>query len=339
MKETPEMMRHIRRTGEYIQVNDTSASHEKKCIWCPRMAAGEWGSLVERFLRVNEERKSGFEENFREFMLKDLAEPYEPNESQVLELKTSGDYIIEPPASQTFQWVNEKMRFMTVDVQALTPKFWYSIEAWAQSGESRRIECGSLMTWEQVEEKAEEFGFTGTKSIQVSVDAGHEPDEVWGRCAKNRWLALRGDDALSYRHPSKVKGAKDKYKPFSPQIRRSVGMGTKEQGLSYAAEFLWSNLAIKNILFRLKTGQGLYYGVPANYPEYYAQHMDSEYRRSEYKDTTAKTVYRWVVRGRRPNHLWDCSAMNLVCAFMANLIPVDFGTVKEEINSESMETI
>lgn len=332
--ESTEILRHIAKTFDYMQVEEPTVSGEKVCFWCPRMVAGEWATLVEKFLKVNNERKMGFEENFKEFMIKDLAEFWVAGGSEAIEVNASGDYDLASPR-EAFQWEKEAFRFMQVDCQALSPRYWYHVGAWSRDGESRRVDVGFAETQEQIEAIALSHGLTGPKSINVAVDCGFESETQWAWCARNKWVALRGDDAISYAHHIHVvKNGKPMTKTvmkfYSPKIMRQCGMGKSEQGVLKAAEFLWSNISIKNILSRLKAGTSLYYGIARNIPPYYLEHMDSEYRKTDYKENSNKTKYIWLRRGKRPNHLWDCSCMDLVQAFMAGVIPVAYAEAKTD---------
>lgn len=329
--ETPETMLHLRETGHYIAMNPM-ASKERVGFWVPRMAAGEWAMIVERFLKVNQERKMGFEDNFREFVLKDLAERWIVGGSEVTEMTATEDYdIADPP--EAFIWDKEYARFMLADHQALSPRYWFLVQAWSQAGESRIVEVGHCETEEELEDVAKRHELVGNKSVQVAIDAGYDADHIWSLCAKNKWYAFRGDDVSGYRHARPGKKAVIKF--FSPKIIRRVGVGGKERYSVSCIEFMWSNLSIKNFLSRLLTGKGtLYYGIPRNIDPAFKLHMDSEYKKAEQKGS--KKVHRWVQRGKRPNHWWDCCCESLVCAFMAGLIPVGL-TAAEEVDDEKIE--
>jgi hypothetical protein len=206
----------------------------------------------------------------------------------------------------------------------LAPFYWFVVRAWTINGESRLVDCGFCNSKSDIEAIAEKHGLVGIKSVQVGVDAGFEADDVWSWCARNKWYAFRGDDAVSYRHTKP--GHKPVLKYFSPKIKRQVGMGTKEQGVAYCFEYLWSNLSVKSFLTRLKAGNGLPYEVPRNIPDYWRQHMDAEYKQQDKK--TKK--WRFVPKGKRPNHIFDCENMNVVSAMMANLIPIAWIAAEDE---------
>lgn len=323
-RETPEIMRKLRESGHYVPMNPM-ASKEKVGFWVPRMAAGEWAALVEKFLKCVQEMRMGDDSNLREFMLKDLAEKWIIGGSEVAEVRASSDYYLaEPP--EAFQWDKEFARFMSVDRQALAPSFWYLVQAFSLNGESRWVECGHCNTKEEIEAIAAKHGLIGKKSVQVGVDAGWEADDTWEWAARNRWYAFRGDDVVSYRHPRPGKKAVLKY--FSQRMIRRVGVGGKERLNVSCIEFMWSNISIKNFLSRLKSGNGLYYGIAKDIPKEFVDHLDSEYKKGEVKGS--KTIYRWIRKGKRPNHLWDMACLNLVAAFMAGLIPIEMAEVEEE---------
>lgn len=329
-RETPEIMRGLRDSGHYVAMNPL-ASKEKVGFWVPRMAAGEWAALVEKFLKCIAEMRMGDDSNLREFMIKDLAEKWTVGGSEVAQVSVSQDYSLADPP-EAFEWDKMHAKFMCVDRQALSPQFWFLVQAWSQNGESRWVECGHAETKEEIELIAERHGLIGNKSMQVCLDAGFEADDCWAWAAARQWYCMRGDDVISYRHTRPGKKSVMKY--FSQRIIRRVGVGGKERLNISAIEFMWSNLSIKNLLNRLKAGKGLYYGIAKDIPKQFIDHLDSEYRKSEQKG--AKKVPRWVQKGKRPNHLWDCACMNVVCAFMANLIPIAMAEV-DEGDSEKVE--
>ena len=112
MRETPETLLHLRRTGHYVPMNP-NASPEMVGFWVPRQPAGDWAGLVARFLRGNEERKAGVEDNFKEFLIKDLAESYSVGGSETVEVHASGDYeLTDPP--HAFEWEDEALSLIHI---------------------------------------------------------------------------------------------------------------------------------------------------------------------------------------------------------------------------------
>ena len=86
--------------------------------------------------------------------------------------------------------------------------------------------------------------------------------------------------------------------------------------------FYWSNLNCKDILARLRRNQrpekGATWEVPDDIDDDYLAQMESEHR--------VKDGGKWLWKqiGSRPNHLWDCEAMQVVAVVMLKLVGREF---------------
>lgn len=326
-EENPTTLRQLKKTGHYITLNKNFDS-EKIAWWAPRQCSGSWAQIAAQFVIANRLRQQGFEDLFKEFILKVLCERYLATQSMDIETNPTGDYTLANPP-ETFVWEKEVRRFMTVDHQAVAPYFWFIVQAWSVNGESRIVELGYCDTWESIKAIAVKHGLDGYdtqrriwRSQQVAIDAGYDHTTVWGQCAQNCWLALRGDDAESYLHPSALPGKPGTMRYYSKGSKKLAGLGSERQNPRFfCIEHSWSNISIKDILYRLKSGQGLYYGIAKDTPKYFFEHMDSEARFSKLMPSGKKRNIWQPVNKRRANHLWDCACMNLVMAFMHGLIP------------------
>jgi hypothetical protein len=78
---------------------------------------------------------------------------------------------------------------------------------------------------------------------------------------------------------------------------------------------MWADTPVKDILARLFSGRGAYYGIAKDVPQFYMSHMQSE-RKGIAKMQAGKEIRRWMKVGKRPNHLWDCEAMQIVFALI-----------------------
>lgn len=79
----------------------------------------------------------------------------------------------------------------------------------------------------------------------------------------------------------------------------------------------WSNLNIKDSLARLRRNQdpanGVTWEVPDDVPEDYLKQMESEHR------VKYQSKWIWKQIGSRPNHYFDCEAMQTAAATMLKL--------------------
>ena len=92
--------------------------------------------------------------------------------------------------------------------------------------------------------------------------------------------------------------------------------------------FYWSNLNCKDILARLRRNQrpenGATWEVPDDIDDEYLAQMESEHRIKDSK--------RWIWKqiGSRPNHLWDCEAMQVVAVVMLKLVGREFSSATDQ---------
>ena len=315
---------YLRSEGKFLTVRNPGA--ERKVWLINGLAVGgnsdshyNWGKLCVRFLQAQQLAKQGQLENLKEVLTKDFCEPWADEEDYSRKINVKGGYTFEPNAAGGL-WIPpdkalpNSIRLMSVDHQATDPAFYFIVRDWVvQTGESQLVEAGTAVAWEEVEAISLRHGLDKLQR-SVYVDAGHDPAEVWLHCSENHWFALRGADRDTYAHKYIVADgtARTIYKPYSPAIKRQPGYanGGKTRMGIYAFERIWGNLPIKDILSRLLAGRGAPWGVPTNPPIGYLEHMNSEIKKKIGND------WRYVQIGNKPNHWWDCEAMNIVGAMV-----------------------
>lgn len=333
---TDEIHKRMNAGGKYIATNPNPSpgfvSFRFNAL-CLSPSEVSWGDLAVEWLKAESEYDKGNEKPRREFIQKRLAESYDANRYVKFERLPSG------PVGD---WPEESHRFMTVDVQET--EFWVVIRAWARTGESRLLWAGRCFTWDELEAKQNEFK---VNPACVFVDAGFDQNKVIRECAKrNRllkvngradwfgWKALDGENQESRNFTYKPKNAKSYLLPYSwPPKYLSGNSGTATPTAAYAKLHLWSNRTIKDILIRLREGKGAKWMAYDGAPLDWHQHMFSE-RRIRTWDKLGHEWVKWERIGKRANHLWDCEAMQVVAACMAQIIgdkiEVEQETVKPE---------
>jgi len=154
----------------------------------------------------------------------------------------------------------------------------------------------------------------------VFLDAGHAAYEVYRHCADHGWTALIGDRRPTFVH--RTRDGKSVHRFYSP--RRKVVLAHNKS----CSVFYWSNLNCKDILARLRRNQrpekGATWEVPDDIDDDYLAQMESEHR---VKDSSK---WIWKQIGNRPNHLWDCEAMQVVAVVMLKLIGREF-SAREDV--------
>lgn len=309
--DTPKIRVALRKTMHYVPLNP-KASIKSRAWAVSGVAVYSWPGLVRQFINASLQLDLGDIRAMREFILKGLNEPW--SEEVIFDSVTNptGDYSLgEGP------WAEGTCAAMTIDVQELAPKFWFVIRDWTADGRSRLRRCGPANTWDEL--RALQLAEHLPDSF-VHVDVTYNSDEVYKYCIKWNWMALRGrpEDYFIHsigegRNQIQVRRYFSTMRLVDPAIgtdsQRNVMMRTR------AREFMWCDTPVKDVLHRLYSGKGVMFGIPKDVPPFYINQMLSE-RKMVVETRGNREVRRWVKIGKRPNHLWDCEAMQIVFALI-----------------------
>lgn len=306
-------------SAKFVPQNPNAPATKAGFHW-NSLASMSWGELAEMYLRAKESGRRGDLEDLKNFYQKRLALPWgDLEEDFTLDISPSGyrmgdDWESEaavgakgailPPPHENKNRV--RLRFLTVDVQM--DHFYTVVRSWACDASSRLVYCAKLQTWEDVEILQSRFGVFPQL---VFVDAGYSTFEVYRNCAKHNWTALMGDGRRDF--PHRVNGKITQR--FYSTVRHPL-VSDRKCRMHY-----WSNLGIKDTLARLRSNQnpdeGSTWEVPSDVPEEYLKMLDSEQR------VKKGNSWEWRQIGKRPNHYWDCEAMQVCAAYMMKLFKVD----------------
>ena len=306
-------------SAKFVPQNPNAPTTKAGFHW-NSLASMSWGELAEMYLRAKESCRRGDLEDLKNFYQKRLALPWgDLEEDFTLDISPSGyrmgdDWESEaavgakgailPPPHENKNRV--RLRFLTVDVQM--DHFYAVVRSWACDASSRLVYCAKLQTWEDVEILQNRFGVFPQL---VFVDAGYSTFEVYRNCAKHNWTALMGDGRMDF--PHKVNG---KITQRFYSTARHPLVSDRKCRMHY-----WSNLGIKDTLARLRSNrnpdEGSTWEVPSDVPEEYLKMLDSEQR------VKKGNSWEWRQIGKRPNHYWDCEAMQVCAAYMMKLFKVD----------------
>ncbi len=306
-------------SAKFVPQNPNAPATKAGFHW-NSMASMSWGELAEMYLRAKESCRRGGLEDLKNFYQKRLALPWgDLEEDFTLDISPSGyrmgdDWDSEaavgakgailPPPHENKNRV--RLRFLTVDVQM--DHFYAVVRSWACDASSRLVYCAKLQTWEDVEILQNRFGVFPQL---VFVDAGYSTFEVYRNCAKHNWTALMGDGRRDFPHRVNGKITQRFY-----STARHPLVSDRKCRMHY-----WSNLGVKDTLARLRSNQnpdeGSTWEVPSDVPEEYLKMLDSEQR------VKKGNSWEWRQIGKRPNHYWDCEAMQVCAAYMMKLFKVD----------------
>jgi phage terminase large subunit GpA-like protein len=315
--DTDAMRRILNASGQFVRTNPNAAPENVGFHW-NALCAMSWGRLAELYLRAKAAMRQGDTTLLQQFYQKRLALPWrEYVEDYKMEIATCGyrkgepwagegginrmGRVIAPPFAET----PIPLRILTVDCQM--DHFYALVRSWAADGSSRLVWNERLLTFEDVEALQSRFNIHPNL---VFVDAGHATYDVYRQCARMGWVALLGDRRTTYPHHTKAQGTVQRF--YSPR-RKVVLTSDRHCYVHY-----WSNLNIKDTLARLRRNQnpanGPTWEVPDDIDEDYLSQMESEQRIKEH-DT-----WMWKQIGKRPNHYWDCEAMQAAAATMLKIV-------------------
>lgn len=306
-------------SAKFVPQNPNAPTTKAGFHW-NSLASMSWGELAEMYLRAKESGRRGDMEDLKNFYQKRLALPWgDLEEDFTLDISPSGyrmgdDWESEaavgtkgailPPPHENKNRV--RLRFLTVDVQM--DHFYAVVRSWACDASSRLVYCAKLQTWEDVEILQNRFGVFPQL---VFVDAGYSTFEVYRNCTKHNWTALMGDGRRDFPHRVNGKITQRFY-----STARHPLVSDRKCRMHY-----WSNLGIKDTLARLRSNrnpdEGSTWEVPSDVPEEYLKMLDSEQR------VKKGNSWEWRQIGKRPNHYWDCEAMQVCAAYMMKLFKVD----------------
>lgn len=274
----------------------------------------KWSDLVAAWVRAQDAKNLGLLEPLKDFRLKRLAQPW----SDVAEMPK---IELEPAEYNASEYGDGKKiddevdRMMTIDVQQ--DHFWSIVRAWSKSGTSKLLFTGKVLTEAALRETQIKYKIADKK---VFMDAGNSfHGTVYDRCAKYGWTALigRGQDYFQIREQSgrvykRLYSMPDKV--LAPTTRAVNGKR------AWVLFFYWASDPIKDILSRLRAIGSPTWEFPQDVPEEYRRHLNSEIKRDVVDKMTKRTRKRWTFVGR-PNHLWDCEAMQVTAALLLKILP------------------
>ena len=316
--DTPHMRRHLSETAVYKSTNPNAKTgyvgfwwNALTVYWIP------WHRLVWQWLQAIKVRKEGDEEPFWVFKQKRLAENRVENpEVDRTELKGSG--YTKDQLAPGDRLEGEIYRFMTNDKQQ--DHFWTVIRIWFADGASRLIYEGKTLTFDVIRDVQLRYGVSDRLT---TIDAQYDTPAVYRACAEYDWTAIHGSAERGFKHYSKKKGVKPVLR-FVSKLER-VNLGRRIS----ARYFFFSADRIKDILVKLRNGEGVRWEIPDDASENYHKQIDSEVKKEVINKKTKKTEMRWV-QVKKHNHMWDCEVHQVALAYLMGLLGSYLGLEGEE---------
>jgi hypothetical protein len=279
---------------------DAPATH-KSFRWTA-LVSRPLSSLVTQFLSANAEAKKGVTLKLKEFKMQRLSLFWKEEEfAEVVRLSTSG-YLL---ASETIdaKIANESDRFLTIDRQR--DHFWCVVRAWCADGSSRLLYRSKVQTVEQLEVIRERFA---VQPQLVFEDSGYFPDGAYTDCVRYGWTAL--------------KGSGENYFTVERNAKRVRRMWSNVSSVLHNGKMIdlyhWASDPIKDVLGKLRAGQGAKWEVADDAGEEYERQLNGDVKKELINKKTGRSEWRWV--RRHENHYWDCEAMQVAAALMLGIL-------------------
>lgn len=322
-------------SGEYVTQGETSRTH-KSHRW-PCWIDSPWAPFVVEFLEAKAKMSRGSFADMILFVQKRLAEPKSE--------KTVHDGALTfARANPNETWEQGVLRLVTVDKQA-DGVYWLTARQWAKgTGESRRIMFRKCVGEADVEGAVKEckpsrirISVNG-KAVDVyavMIDSGYKATGdrgVYSMCARNGWIAARGEPASKcYYHTIRNKVLKDgKWVIESKQIERPYsefdwadpGEGTETQGRKHCPLVHFSGPTftdqmqemIDRKLWVEPTGD-----EDTEIGREYNRQMNSEWKRKERDRRTGLEFMAWYCPSGQ-NHARDGGKMQVLGATITQLL-------------------
>lgn len=301
-------------------VDPTVHSYRVNALIDPKV---KWSELVKEWLYADDVHEStGDDLSKRKFREKRLALCRFNQVQQSLIDITLEDY------DSNAEWADERVRFMTVDIQEKSPQFWWLVRAWAKDGRSRLIAYGTADTWNELDSIREQHK---VKHHRTFIDCGNKPKEhlLYASCAQNgRWgmiggkkvwlcyIACKGSGKNEWPHDKD--GIKVDY-PYSREELKYVSLNDpKYKGVRGCPFYSWSNLSIKTTLAHLRDSKGASW-TANQVCETYRKQMTSEELIRDPK--TGHAIWETITPNTR-NEYWDLEALQVLAATLNGLLNV-----------------
>lgn len=300
------------RTGRYVQTNHDARPERESFHWT-NIIDFPWVELVDIFLQSVNAMKQGNTDPLITFFQKHMAE----NRSEHSLMQAVVNFVRTSYDIRS-KWSDELARFMTVDVQET--HYWGTIRQWAKDGRSRRLWCGRLTSYADIENRREEFK---VKARLTALDSGHRAkgdSGVYAACVRYGWLALKGDAERTFWH---VEGESRVEHSFSepawgdPEIGTAgAGMGQKAPLIRFSSDSMADRL--DGLIAKGRWEEPIDDGSPAELE--YKRQMSAEVKKEFEDPRTHRTFFRRILI-HRDNHYFDCGKMQVTMATLAGILP------------------
>lgn len=256
---------------------------------------GTFGNIAVEFLKAKENGSNAL----KTFVYEYLAEPFYQQKQATNDdtlFERCENYMVGESGKTILQQDKKGTVFLTVDVQK--NHFWWVCREWWSNGDSALIDYGYAVTFEDLENIANQYGVT-----RVGIDCGYAERavEVYEYAEQYKALPLRGSLQLKLPVAENI---------INPREGKRGQNDSKSRILTYT----FNADIFKSILFDMMSGASRKkWIIPKNVNMEYIRQAGSE----------EKVDGLWICKKGRPeNHIADCETMSVVMAYLHNLLPM-----------------
>ena len=322
--DTPNNRRWISTQGRWISMNPNAVKEPRtvtsftwNALISPMMS---YKKLVISWLQAIEYQRMGILYPLKDFVTKRLAKPWDEYEYE----KT---WIPEPVLYEpTDKWELEHRRYLCADVQK--DCLYYTCRAWSADGESRLIDEGKIIDFDELRAKQLELG---VPDQCVCPDSGYESMLVYQQCSRYGWTAMKGEDVQNF----KVKQgdvfvpALWKYGRLPQHVRFALRGGKPFKLLLFASQLAQDTL---DLLIR---GRGRPWSFTNTVSDTYKKHLGA-YKRSVKRNSRGVPTPVWVYG--KEDHLLACEREQVVCAVAGGQLQTQYDKNNREDKPDGSET-
>ncbi len=314
-------------TGRYQVIGD--ANDTRKSFHWTAVIDFPWAELLEEWLTARRASAKGNFEPTIQFVQKRLARPKSEKTVHEGALNFARARITDE------KWEAGVLRAVTIDRQE-EDTYWVTGRQWAsESGESRRLLFRKCFSEADIKAAVDEVGPSkadiniGGALVRVAlvlIDSGFNPkgdQGVYAMCAKNGWIAARGDpNASFFWHEDSRKTSTDRtirertQKAYAPWTWCDPGKGTSEYGRRRAPYLRFAPHALTDHMQEL-IDRGLWIepegDSETDMGREYERQMSSEHRAKRVNKTTLREEFFWKCPSGN-NHARDCGKMQVLIA-------------------------
>lgn len=288
--------------GGYICQRPDGSPANRSFRW-EGLVARDIGALVAQFLEARKAQKQGVAQAMMDFTRQRRALPWtEEDLTEVILLKSSG-YKLADITDHKAKLENEAMRFLTIDRQR--DHFWVVVRVWFRDGRSRLQYFSRVTTSEQCEDVRAMYGVEPQLTFE---DAGYFPEGVYTDCTRYGWTALKGSGDNYFtviKNEQKIK-----------RLWSDASM-VQHQGKMLPL-FHWASDPIKDVLYKLRSGQGAAWETPEDIGTEYPNQLSGDRKKPFANKKTGRSEWRW--QRVHANHAHDLEAMQSVVAMMLGIL-------------------